>query len=91
MLVVRESPQKIELYLLAGRVGFIVCHAQKVLVIVFWLAVTKLLHMEAHAPAPHFGSVDVGHPVSHQRLQLWRSNHLSVHGDGQVVVPLHSD
>ncbi len=91
VLVVRKRPEKIQLYLLTGRVWFIVHCGQKVLVIVFWHVVSHLLHMEVNAPTPHLGTVVMGNSTSHQRLKLWRSNHFSVHGDGQVVVPLYSN
>lgn len=91
MLIIRKCTQEVQFDLLAGRVGFIIRHAQKVVIIILRLAVTHLLHVEVYAPGPHLGSVDMRHAASHQRLQVWRSNHLSVHGDGQVVVPLHSN
>lgn len=47
--------------------------------------------MEGNTPAPHLGAVLMGHAAAEQGLELRGAHQVSVHGAGQIVLPLDPD
>lgn len=89
VLVVGQRAQQVQLDLLGGRVGFVPGHVEQRLVVVGRQLVSELPHVEGDAPAPQLRAVLVGDAAADQGFELGRAHQVSVHGAGQVVLPLH--
>lgn len=79
MLVVWQSPQKVQLDLFGSRILLLQGILQQALEVAWVCTGLELLHMEANAPLPHLGAMGVWNSRPNQILQFQGARHLPVH------------